>query len=240
MTSFRKSLPVARLILQALIVLALAMLMATTVTAQAPSARVANSSQPQITFAKDVVPSLQAKCQNCHHTGGMAPMSLVTYEEARPWAKAMKQRVETRVMPPWHLDKTVGIQRFQNDLSLSDEQIATIVRWVDEGAPLGNPKDLPAPKQWPSEDGWQLAKQFGAPDLVIDTGSYTMPAHGQDVWWKPLSEVPLTEPRWVRAVEIRPATPAGRRITHHALAYLQQEEPGSNTGIQTQGLLMEW
>src|SRR6266566_2544008 len=180
MTSFRKSLPVARLILQALIVLTLAMLMATTVTAQAPSARVANSSQPQITFAKDVVPILQAKCQDCHHTGGMAPMSLVTYEEARPWAKAMKQRVETRVMPPWHLDKTVGIQRFQNDLSLSDEQIATIVRWVDEGAPLGNPKDLPAPKQWPSEDGWQLAKQFGAPDLVIDTGSYTMPAHGKN------------------------------------------------------------
>jgi len=162
-------------------VLALAMLMATTVTAQAPSARVANSAQPQITFAKDVVPILQAKCQDCHHTGGMAPMSLVTYEEARPWAKAMKQRVETRVMPPWHLDKTVGIQRFQNDLSLSDEQIATIVRWVDEGAPLGNPKDLPAPKQWPSEDGWQLAKQFGAPDLVIDTGSYTMPAHGRVV-----------------------------------------------------------
>ncbi len=248
MTSFRKSLPVARLILRALMVLALAMLMATTVTAQAPSASVANSVQPQITFAKDVVPILQAKCQDCHHTGGMAPMSLVTYEEARPWAKAMKQRVETRVMPPWHLDKTVGIQRFQNDLSLSDEQIATIVRWVDEGAPLGNPKDLPAPKQWPSEDGWQLAKQFGAPDLVIDTGSYTMPAHGQDVWWKPLSEVPITEPRWVRAVEIRPATPAGRRIMHHVLARLQQDEPdlrktlfsGSDADSNGPGMLMEW
>ena len=97
----------------------------------------------------------------------MAPMSLVTYEETRPWAKAIKQRVVTRNMPPWHLDKTVGIQQFQNDMSLSDEQISTIARWVDAGAPLGDPKDMPAPKQWPKDDGWQLAKQFGQPDLVI-------------------------------------------------------------------------
>src|SRR5207245_6789756 len=173
MTSFRKSLPVAPLafIFAALMTLALVTMIATTVSVQAAANAVENSAQPQITFAKDVVPILQAKCQECHHAGGMAPMSLVTYEETRPWARAMKQRVETRVMPPWHLDKTVGIQRFQNDLSLSDEQIATIARWVDEGAPLGNPKDMPAPKQWPNEDGWQLAKQFGAPDLVVDSGS---------------------------------------------------------------------
>ena len=75
------------------------------------------------TFAKDVAPIFQEKCQNCHRAGAMAPMSLVTYEEARPWAKAIKQRVVTRNMPPWHLDKTVGIQQFQNDMSLTDEQI---------------------------------------------------------------------------------------------------------------------
>ena len=91
----------------------------------------------------------------------------MTYEETRPWAKSIRERVITRKMPPWHLDKTVGIQQFQNDRSLSDEQIATIVRWVDSGAPLGDPKDMPPPKQWPDDDGWQLAKQFGPPDLVI-------------------------------------------------------------------------
>src|ERR1700736_2177190 len=119
------------------------------------------------TFAKDVAPILQEKCQNCHRNGSMAPMSLVTYEETRPWAKSIKQRVVTRNMPPWHLDKTVGIQQFQNDMSLSDQQIRTIAKWVDAGAPQGDPKDMPALKVWPNNNGWQLAQQFGQPDLVI-------------------------------------------------------------------------
>jgi hypothetical protein len=193
-----------------------------------------------VTFAKDIAPILQEKCQSCHRAGSMAPMSLLTYEQVRPWAKSIKERVVSRSMPPWHLDKTVGIQEFQNDMSLSDAQIRSIASWVDAGAPLGDPKDLPAPRQWPKDDGWQLSKQYGAPDMVLTSDAYTMPAKGQDVWFKPLTPIPLTEPRWVRAVEIRPATAAGRKITHHALAYLQQEEPGTNTGVVTQGLLMEW
>ncbi len=197
-----------------------------------------------VTFAKDIVPILQEKCQVCHRKGSIAPMSLVTYEEARPWAKSIRERVILRSMPPWHLDKTVGIQRFQNDRSLTDGEVSTIVRWVDSGAPLGNPKDLPPAKQWPEEDGWQLAKQWGEPDLVIQSGPYTMPAQGQDVWWKPVSPIPLAEPRWVRAVEMRPGTLAGRRITHHALARLEQDEPGANpdddAAANGPGLLMEW
>ena len=193
-----------------------------------------------VTFSKDVASILQEKCQNCHREGQMAPMSLVTYDQVRPWAKAIKTRVVARQMPPWHLDKTVGIQEFQNDLSLSDEQIATIAKWADEGAPQGDPKDMPPPKQWPKDDGWQLAKQFGAPDLILKSDDYTMPAKGQDVWYKPLTPIPITEARWVRAVEMRPGSQAGRKITHHALAYLQQEEPGTNTGPVSQGLLMEW
>ena len=192
------------------------------------------------TFTKDVAPILQEKCQGCHRAGSMAPMSLLTYPETRLWAKAIKQRVVTRNMPPWHLDKTVGIQHFENDMSLSDAQISTIARWADAGAPQGDPKDMPPAKQWPNDDGWQLAKQFGQPDFVLSSEPYTMAAKGQDVWFKPLTEIPITEPRWVRAVEMRPATAAGRKITHHALAYLQQEEPGTNTGTTTQGLLMEW
>src|SRR5215472_13410328 len=86
-----------------------------------------------VTFAKDVAPILQEKCQECHHSGSMAPMSLVTYEESRPWAKAIKQRVITRQMPPWHIDPTVGVQKFKNDMSLTADQIKTIAQWVDDG-----------------------------------------------------------------------------------------------------------
>ena len=196
-----------------------------------------------VTFTKDIAPIFQAKCQDCHRKGSMAPMSLMTYDETRPWAKAIRERVITRQMPPWHIDKTVGIQHFQNDISLSDEQIATIVRWVDAGAPQGDPKDMPPPKEFPNYDGWQLAKQFGQPDLVLQSADYTMPAHGQDVWFKPLTAIPVSEPRWVRAVEIRPGTPSGRRIMHHVLARLQQDEPGAeNEDIANvgPGLLMEW
>ncbi len=99
---------------------------------------------------------------------------------------------------------------------------------------------MPPPKQWPEDKGWQLAKQFGQPDFVLKSDPYTMPAKSQDAWYRPLTPIPVTEPRWVRAVEMRPATPGGRRITHHALAYLQQDESGTGAPLQMQGLLMEW
>ncbi|HEV2690991.1 MAG TPA: cytochrome c [Bryobacteraceae bacterium] len=218
--------------------------MATLVLLTAPASAADAVSRP-VTFAKDIAPIFQSKCEECHRKGTNAPMSLITYDETRPWARAIKERVVTRQMPPWHLDKTVGIQHFQNDRSLTDAQIDTIAHWVDSGAPLGNPKDLPPAKQWPEEDEWTLAKQFGQPDLVVKSEPYTVEAHGQDVWWKPSTPIPVTEERWVRAVEMRPSTVAGRKVTHHALALLQQEEPGVN-GDDTAafaaggGLLMEW
>jgi hypothetical protein len=194
-----------------------------------------------VTFARDIAPILQEKCQDCHRKGSMAPMSLVTYEETRPWAKSIKQRVVTRQMPPWHIDRTVGVQKFANDMSLSSEQIGAIVRWVDSGAPAGDPKDMPAPKQWPSDNQWQAAKVLGEPDFVIKSAPYTMPAHRQDVWWRPVSDIPVNEPRWVRAVEIRPGSLAGRRITHHAVAYLDQDDPESlDSAAGRRGFLMEW
>src|SRR5580692_3022004 len=126
-----------------------------------------------VTFAKDVAPIFQAHCNECHHPGTAAPMSLVTYDETLPWADKIKDRVVTRNMPPWHLDRTVGIQKFKNDISLTDEQIATIVRWVDLGKAPGNPKEMPPAKMWPSDEGWQLAEQFGQPDIVVQSAPYT-------------------------------------------------------------------
>src|SRR5207245_931289 len=116
-----------------------------------------------VTFARDVAPILQEKCQDCHRKGSMAPMPLVTYEETRPWAKAIRQRVITRQMPPWHIDKTVGIQKFKNDRSLSDAQIDTIVKWVDVGVPKGDPKDMPPPTQSADGSNWNFADRVGGP-----------------------------------------------------------------------------
>ena len=152
-------------------------------------------------------------------------MSLVTYEESRPWARSIRDRVSTRQMPPWHIDRAVGISDFRNDRSLTDEELDIIVRWVDGGAPRGNPEDMPAPVEWPDESKWYFAERFGGPpDLVVKSEPYTMPAEANDAWWKPVAETGLTEPRWVRAIELRPATTAGRRITHHAIARLEQDE----------------
>src|SRR5439155_6138398 len=181
----------------------------------------------------------------------MAPMSLVTYEDVRPWAKAIRERVITRQMPPWHIDKTVGIQKFKNDRSLSNAQIDTIVKWVDAGVPKGDPKDMPPPKQWPDESKWNFADLFGGPpDLILKSPDWTVPAVGLDVWYKPVVPTGLTEPRWVRAIEIHPATVKGRKVTHHALARLQQEDPELNLaaaaddaaagGALLGGLFMEW
>jgi hypothetical protein len=211
----------------------------------------AEGANESFTFTKDIAPIFQEKCQACHRADSMAPMSLVSYEEARPWAKAIRERVIKREMPPWHINQTVGIQEFKNDRSLSDAQINAIVKWVDAGAPKGDMKDMPPSKQWPDESKWNLAGMFGGPpDLIIKSPDWTVPAVAQDAWYKPVIETGLTEPRWVRAIEIRPATQKGRKVTHHALARLQQEEKGDAaaitdnaalaSGAGTAGLFMEW
>jgi hypothetical protein len=208
-----------------------------------------NASAP--TFTKDIAPILQAKCQECHRPGQIAPMSLLTYQDARPWARDIKKRVVQRTMPPWFIDKTVGIQHFQNDTSLTDDQIAMIAKWVDAGAPQGDPKDMPAARVWEDDGGWKLAKIFGRqPDLVLEGPDYTVKANYQDQWDRPITDVGLTEPRWVRAVEMRPSNMDSRKVFHHILANLYQDEtnaPQAQVPVAKEdilpgsgGLLMEW
>jgi hypothetical protein len=205
---------------------------------------------PAPTFTKDVAPIVQQKCQACHRPGSIAPMSLVTYEDVVRRASTIKSRVHSRTMPPWHIDRTVGVQEFKNDRSLSDEQIATIVRWVDAGTPRGDPRDMPAPVTWPDPSVWQLGERFGDPDLVVKSQPFTIEASGQDKWFRPVVETGvLTEPRWVRAIEVKPSHPGGRKAVHHVLALLVQPEEGI-TGLastaahsghrMSAGLFMEW
>ncbi|HEY7475243.1 MAG TPA: hypothetical protein VH679_09560, partial [Vicinamibacterales bacterium] len=205
------------------------------------------TSPEPVTFTKDVAPILQRKCQACHQPNSIAPMSLITYEDAREFARPMKTRVAARVMPPWHVDRNIGIREFKNDRGLSDAEIATIVNWVDAGMPRGEAKDLPSPVTFPDPDSWQLAKDFGPPDLVIKSPAYTLAARTQDKWFRPVSDTGLTEPRWVRAIEIRPANADGRRIVHHVLTMLQQNEMGitnlaesAHNMQMSAGLFMEW
>jgi len=189
------------------------------------------------TFSKHVAPIFQEKCEACHRPGSIAPMSLRTFEETRPWARSIKARVEARQMPPWHIDKTVGVQEFKNDRSLSDDQIATIVKWVEAGAPQGDPRDMPAATTWPDDQGWNYAARFGQPDLVVRSAVWTQKAGANDTWWKPVADAGITEPRWVRAIEVRPGTVKGRKITHHANSDLIQAEPEGPAGP---GRFMEW
>lgn len=181
------------------------------------------------TFAKDVAPIFQQKCQSCHHQGTSAPMSLVTFDEVRPWAKSIQNRVANRDMPPWHLDKTVGIKHYKNDRSLSDAQISTIVRWVDGGAPLGNPADMPKPLTFAPDSDWYI----GEPDLKVTTpNDFTMYANGPDWWIDQFAEVTIDEDRWISAMEIKPSNP---KIVHHVVIYVIEPdapEGTPETGVQ--------
>ena len=179
-----------------------------------------------VTFARDIAPILQRSCQRCHRPGSVAPMSLITYEEVRPWVRSMKFRTGLRnrpgVMPPWFVEKDIGIQKFKNDPSLSEEEIATIATWVDSGAPRGNTADMPPPLTFSDESRWEI----GEPDLILTTPSVEIAAGAPD-WWGPIGDVPtgLAEDRYVAAVEMREIndlharvggdTVGGRFVFHH-------------------------
>jgi len=196
-----------------------------------PPARLAGqapAAKSQVTFSKDIAPILQRSCQTCHRPNSLAPMSLLTYADARPYAAAIKRRTAIRnrqgVMPPWYIEKDLGIQRYKNDVSLSEEEIAKIAAWADNGAPQGNPADMPAPRQFADAEGWTI----GEPDLVVATPPVSMKAVSPD-WWgnAGYADTGLTEDRYVAAVEIKevndsrgkpgPTTVGGLFIFHHAI-----------------------
>ena len=178
------------------------------------------------TFSREIAPILQRSCQHCHQPTGIGPMSLLTYRETRPWARSIKERVERRLMPPWHLDTTVGIQDYKNDISLTVAEIETIGQWVDAGAPEGDPVDLPPPLEFAPADEWELETKLGRPpDFVVRSTPYTVVANGQDQWWDPRIEFEgFSESRWIRAAELKPSYPLGIKVTHHGHASLRWEE----------------
>jgi len=160
--------------------------------------------------------------------GAGAPMPLTTYEESRPWARSIKSRVQAREMPPWHLDKTVGVRKYKNDISLNEKEIATISNWVDSGALQGNPADMPPPRKFEPEDAWHIGK----PDVIVPmNGTHKMYAKGPDWWIDYFAEIPITEDRYIKAMEIRPGN---RRIVHHVV--INVIEPDAPPGTPETGI----
>ena len=169
----------------------------------------AASAQPaEVTFTKDIAPILQRSCQSCHRPGpgGGAPMALQTYNDVRPWARAIKARTSERTMPPWFIEKDVGVRDFKDDPSLSDAEIALIGRWVDAGAPRGNPADLPPPRQFPDGKEWTI----GTPDLVVSSPEEVVKAVAADWhgYWES-TPVGLAADRYVKAVEVHEVRVSG-------------------------------
>ena len=188
---------------------------------------VANAQDAEMspTFTKDIAPIFQESCQVCHRPDNMAPMSLMTYQESRPWARSIKQKVMAHEMPPWHIDKKVGIQGFKGDRSLSDEQVETIVRWVDAGAPMGNPADMPEPREFQDFGAWTIE-----PDLIVSSTPHTVPAAAGDWWGDYIVPSGLEEDRYIKAIQ----TKAGDlRVVHHVLTYAvtdPEAPPGDSSG----------
>jgi hypothetical protein len=182
----------------------------------------------QVTFTRDVAPILQRSCQHCHRPGAIAPMSLLTYEEARPWARSIKAKVTAREMPPWHIDRNVGITKFKDDPSLTDAEIATIARWVDAGAPRGNPADMPPPRQFSDLDQWYIGK----PDVVVTMDKpYMLPATGPDNIIDVLVDPGFTEDMYIMAVESKPVDPRSFKVVHHFTTNLVEDPEEDPVGL---------
>ncbi|MEW6323137.1 MAG: cytochrome c [Acidobacteriota bacterium] len=186
-----------------------------------------------VTFTKDIAPIIQKNCQRCHQPGSIGPMSLMTYEEVRPWARAIKQQVVAGEMPPYRYDRDVGIQDLQDDLRLTEAEIRTVARWVDAGAPRGNPADMPPPIAFPDPTKWAYQDQFGPPDIIVTTTPFTLAARGQDVWWRPIVPTGLTEDRCMRAVSVRPSV-KGRAAAHHANSELVVRDEKTGMWVESE------
>jgi mono/diheme cytochrome c family protein len=185
---------------------------------------------PAPTFTKDVAPILQRSCQVCHRPEGIAPMSLLTYEEARPWARSIKTNVAAGEMPPWYIDRHVGIKKFKNDTSLSDQEITTIVAWVDGGAPRGNPADMPPPRKF-----LEVGKFSITPDQVVTLDKDVPVAARAADQWKLLEVDPkLTEDRYLKAIEVKPSK--GYKTVHHTIVRMQPPDRDDDLMLSEYGL----
>ena len=193
----------------------------------APSPALAQAAVGEPTFTRDVLPILQRACQQCHRPGSVAPMALLTYEQVRPWARAIRDKTAQREMPPWFIERNVGVRAFKEDPSLSDDEIATIGAWVAAGSPRGNPADAPPPIELASLDEWRI----GTPEWIVELPEeQTIGALDADRWLNLWADSRLTEDRYIKAVETKPSPGAYPVVHHVATSMLWEEEDGEEGG----------
>jgi hypothetical protein len=192
-----------------------------------PAVSAQQTASQTVNFSKDIAPILQRACQNCHRPGAIAPMSLMTYQDVRPWARAIKQKVTAREMPPWYVDRHVGITKFKDDPSLTDAEIAIISKWADGGAPAGNPADMPPPRQFTDVDKWHIGK----PDIVVTLPkAYELRANGPDEFYDVDLDPGFTEDMYIAAVETKPEAYAFK-VVHHATVNMIEDEEEDPVGF---------
>ena len=179
-------------------------------------AAAATDQSSPITFNKDILPILQENCQSCHRPGQIAPMSLLTYKDTRPWAKAIKAAVIERKMPPWFAEPNVG--HFINDRSLRQDEINTLVKWADTGALEGDPKDAPAPIEWP-KGGWTIE-----PEIVMELPAHDVPAKGTLEWELIAFPAPFKGDTWVTSIELLPGEAS---VVHHICFNFEKHKPST-------------
>ncbi|PCJ27474.1 MAG: hypothetical protein COA96_02960 [SAR86 cluster bacterium] len=178
------------------------------------------------TYSREVSRIIQDNCQICHQDGQIGPMSFTSYEEVRPWAPLIRMKVLSREMPPYQYDADIGVQELKGDWRMSQEDIDTLVAWVDAGSPMGNPEHLPAAKQFPAVGEWRLEPELGPPDHIIKSTKWDVPGSGQDMWWEPDVPTGIAENRCIKAIETLPSQ-AAHGSTHHANSqFLVQNEEG--------------
>jgi mono/diheme cytochrome c family protein len=179
--------------------------------ASADNTKISAKSAKEVTFTKDVAPIFFKNCAQCHRPDDIAPFSVLSYKDTRPWAKSIKEQVVKREMPPWHADPHYG--QFQNEMRLTQAEIDTITAWVDGGAKEGNPKDLPAlPK---ASETWEI----GQPDVVLTMPqAFELPAKGADDYLYFRVPTNFTEDKWIQAAEFRPGN---KRVVHHAVVFVE-------------------
>ena len=193
--------------------------------------------QSEITYNGDVARILNENCVVCHREGGIGPMQLENYDQVRPWAPLISLRVANREMPPYSYDHGIGIQQLMGDWRLSQDDIDSVVAWVEQGAPQGDPDIVPPVADLPDPDAWNFEPEFGAPDLVIPSVAMDIPASGNDLWSKHFVESGLNADRCIKAVQVKPRGDA-KAVVHHANSDIWA--PDENGDYEELGQLTEY
>lgn len=195
------------------------------------------SGKEDLTYNGEVGRIINENCVVCHREGGIGPMQLTSYDQVRPWAPLIQMKVANREMPPYAYDHGIGVQDLEGDWRLEQDEIDSIVAWVNQGSPMGDPDAVLAAVDLPDPSEWNFAPQYGQPDLIVPSIAMDIPATGNDLWSKHYVDTGLTTDRCIKAVQVKPRGDA-KAVVHHANSSV--ESPDENGEFQRYGMLTEY